>query len=899
MIGQQPAKATRIESRAAGRGGQYAPLLLAFALSMLAALPLLIGPGIINTRAGGDSPFLIQRVQAVMVNLEAGTLPARWMPDAAHGLGYPALNFYAALPYYVAALLARAGLGILWGIKITQALGFVLAGVMTYRLARAMGAGPWGALPASAFYTFAPFHMVNVYVRGDALSEFYAMALYPVVIWAVLRLVRRPSAASIALLAGSYALLVLSHNISALIFSPLVGLWLLAEALWGRRKDERPTWRIPAAGVGALALGLLLSAWFWAPALREQSLVQLGDQTTGYFHFAGHFRTTDLIQRTLIHDYAIEAERDPFNMGLVQALLAGMGLVALAVRVVRRHPVGPSAAMAALTLLGSTWLITPWSRPVWEHLPLLPYVQFPWRFLAPQAFAAALVMTNLDGIGGRREYLKAVAVAPALLVTVVGMAGLRIDRLPITEADITPERLMLYETYSGNIGSTVRYEYLPRDMVPRPHLSAVQLAGERPAPLALEGRLDHAALLHQTPHRQEWDLVVAEPTLLAFHTTFYPGWEASVDGRAQGVEPLAGSGLVGLRLSSGAHRVVFTFNPTPVRRYAEWAAAAGLAVLFALIALALRQRPRTAPPRRSEIVALAAGALVIVWPVVAPMALRPGTAAASAKDGPLVMDFARAPYLHPQPDGVLFGDSLLLDYELDPTEVSPGEVLTLSTRWASPDAATVSVQLRAATAHLYHPSPTWAGASAPLKEETELALRLPDDLPPGLYVLRLEVLRDGHAEPIHTIDGVGMHELALEPLKVVAERPATGEEEILGSFGPEQRPSAVSLVDAQVETEGGEAEVRLTWRSESQAPLNYMLSVRLRRADGEMVAGRDLPPLLGVYPTMLWQPGNLYTDRVLLPLPEGTTIGSDHLLEVVLYDRLTLQAVGTVEVPLP
>jgi len=81
-------------------------LILALLLSILASAPLLIGPGIISTRAGGDSPFLIIRVHQLVQNMRQGIWPARWMPDAAYGLGYPFFNFSASLPYYVAALLS-------------------------------------------------------------------------------------------------------------------------------------------------------------------------------------------------------------------------------------------------------------------------------------------------------------------------------------------------------------------------------------------------------------------------------------------------------------------------------------------------------------------------------------------------------------------------------------------------------------------------------------------------------------------------------------------------------------------------------------------------------------------------------------------------------------------------
>ena len=247
-----------------GTGDRDSYLFLALFLSLLAALPLLMGPGIVNTRAGGDSPFLIQRVHQLAQNLRAGILPARSMPDGAYGLGYSFFAFYASFPYYIAAVLHLTGWGLLWSIKITQALGFALAGVMMYLLARRMGARREASLLASAVYTYAPFHLVNVYVRGDSLSEFYAFALYPLIIWAVLRLCENPRPGRVALLAASYALLVLSHNISALIATPLVGLWLVAVALGRKRRDG---WSVLAAGAMALGLGLLLSIWYWAPAL--------------------------------------------------------------------------------------------------------------------------------------------------------------------------------------------------------------------------------------------------------------------------------------------------------------------------------------------------------------------------------------------------------------------------------------------------------------------------------------------------------------------------------------------------------------------------------------------------------------------------------------------------------
>ena len=105
---------------------RYLAVAALFLVALLAAAPLW-GPGMVNTRGGGDSPFLLQRAHQMVANLRAGVFPVRWMPDAAYGLGYPFFSYYAALPYYLSCLLALAGLALLTALKLVQSLGVVTA----------------------------------------------------------------------------------------------------------------------------------------------------------------------------------------------------------------------------------------------------------------------------------------------------------------------------------------------------------------------------------------------------------------------------------------------------------------------------------------------------------------------------------------------------------------------------------------------------------------------------------------------------------------------------------------------------------------------------------------------------------------------------------------------------
>jgi hypothetical protein len=861
--------------------------VLALLLGAVAALPLFLGPGMVLTRAGGDSPFLLVRVQQLTANLRSGVLLARWLPDGAYGLGYPFYDFYGSLPYYVAALLHWAGCDLVLSIQATQTLGFLLASIGVYALARRLSASPLAALAAAAVYTFAPYHLANVYVRGDALSEFTAMAIYPLVLLGIQGLRPRVSPGRIVALGASFATLVLCHNVSALLFAPLAVAWLMVTVIAASASSRRA---LLGGGAAALALGLLLSAWFWAPALREQTLVQLQDQTTGYLHYAGHFLDDGLAQLRLAHDYSLTAEAHPFRMGAIQA---GLGLIALMVclgRAFAQRKVSPWMALTALAGVGYTGMMLPISAPLWEHLPLIAMAQFPWRLLSIQALLVALLAVEL--IPSRSAILGWVAAGAITgLVTYGGMGALSADRVQITPADTTPQRFMLYEGFSGNIGTTIRHEYLPRWMVPRPYGSAVQLnAGAKPVPLALEGELVSASALMVEPHREVWSVEAASPALLAFHTTLYPGWEARVDGITRGVEPLEGLGLIGLRVPAGSYQVELTFGRTPVRRYSL---AISLVALFGGLGLAVASLRASHRLRRTLAIATAVG--------LAGIALLAGIsqAQADAPAGPVVADFSRCPLFHSEVEGVSWSEARLMAYTIDPSEATPGQAVAITLVWESAAPLTVRAQLMGLTGHLLPPAPVWSEATAKLEETTTtLRLDLPESLAPGLYALYLDVLDGDQALTPTTASGQTMGRVTLLPIQVQSAGVQEAAAEPLGTFGPPDSPPVAALEVAQLIGAGdGLVEIELTWYALGQSPRNYWQSIRLQDASSATLASRDIPPMLGGYPTSLWKPGERLLDRVLLPWTEDAAKIPDRV-EIVLYDRATLASIGSVTVPL-
>jgi len=62
------------------------PLVVALLLCVAAGWPLLTSAGLIETRAGGDSPFLLARAQGLVEALREGVFPVDCRDPARHGL---------------------------------------------------------------------------------------------------------------------------------------------------------------------------------------------------------------------------------------------------------------------------------------------------------------------------------------------------------------------------------------------------------------------------------------------------------------------------------------------------------------------------------------------------------------------------------------------------------------------------------------------------------------------------------------------------------------------------------------------------------------------------------------------------------------------------------------------
>ena len=224
----------------------------------------LIGTGYFNMH----DDLQVMRIHEMEKCLSDGQIPCRWSPDMGWGYGQAMFNYYSAYPYYLGALIRIiTPLSIIGTVKLLFFISFFAGALGMYILAREFW-GKWGGILSSVLYTYAPYHAVDVYVRG-ALAESFSLGLLPFLWFYIYKLIKTPSLKNTLIVALIFAFLLTTHNISTLIYAPPTFLWTL---FWLFKKINKSSfYKLGLSGL----LGLGLSSFFLIPGIVEQKLIQV------------------------------------------------------------------------------------------------------------------------------------------------------------------------------------------------------------------------------------------------------------------------------------------------------------------------------------------------------------------------------------------------------------------------------------------------------------------------------------------------------------------------------------------------------------------------------------------------------------------------------------------------
>lgn len=890
--------------------------IVVLVLCLVAVWPFLSRPGLPRET---DAELHVFRAAELEHLMQQGVWYPRWASDFYYGYGYPLLNFYGPLTYYLAlAFVTLPGVDVVGGVKAVFVLGIALSGLGMYAFARDRWGAPGGLLAAVA-YVYAPYLLLfDPYLRGN-LAESFTFAVIPWVLWAFARLTTGGGRRYLACVAVGWAALLVTHNVMALLLSALLAVYVAFE--WLVRRERRPF----ILGVLALTLGLGLAAFYWLPVFTERQFVQSENIIQGYFDFHDHFLSLgELLGPAEIQDLGATFPDFRFNVGFGQVILVGVAFTLLFYRFIFLAPARSGLAEFVFWLvvaLGLIFFMLPASVRVWETIPLLAYVQFPWKLLGPLAFATAVLAGGLPWLaqkaGGERL---------SLPVTATGMLLVLLTALPNTFpptwnpdfGGATVLDHLRFEQQGRAVGTTSAAEYLPIWVKDRPGpvawLTEAYDEGRRLQKLD-PASLPKGARVIETAHSPVSDRFVVEspqPFTARVFTFYFPGWQAWVDGNPVEIVPHGSRGFITVPLPAGRHTLELCFDSTPPRTVGT---VISVGTLLGLVGVALLVKSpvgthRDVHLRRVSLqgwVSLMGLALLFFATKVAVIDRQPNWFRVASTG------FEARPAQHNMQ--ISFSDQvMLLGYDLPRLEVTSGGEIPLTLYWKAvqpvPLNYSVFVHLVRPPEHLWgqddHLNPAdFPMTRWPTDKYVRDRHRLPvlPGTPPGEYEIEVGFYRQDTGERLLAFTPEGVSGGVRLPTRVQVLPPKSPPP--VESLDMQHRTDALVAgqltllgwsLNGQTFTPPDFAHLTLFWQAERDVSDDLTFAVVLLDEAGDVI--NELHgPVDGLYPTSRWRQGDVVRDQYAFWLVEGTLPGRYRLRltvegAVLLLGRIEIQGGG-------
>jgi hypothetical protein len=576
---------------------------------ILLAAGLAIAPQLMHGNScGHDFDFHLISWLDTVGNWRQGIFYPHWATSANFGAGEPRFIFYPPLTWMMGAAM---GLVLPWHM-VPIALTFLLlaaTGLATRALARqALGDG--AATLAGCAAVFSGYALFTAYERS-AFGELAGGFWIPLLLLLILRdrnlsgtttpspVWRRAFDGSATPLALVVAGAWLSNAPLGVMCSYLLAaVALVAACLWR-------SWAPVLRAATAASLGLGLAAFYLVPAAWEQRWVDIrqatsdpGDLIESSWLFARHADPALASHDSVLH-----------KVSLIAVLMIAVALGGLLVSWLRGRLPGRRRWWIPLALIPAAvlFLQLPFSLPVWNALPKLRYLQFPWRWLLVIEAPMGIFFTSAACTSRRWARVAVGTACAALFLAALVVAGNSFFQV-CDEDDAVAGMLDVYRSGAGFAGVD-EYEPpgaddsmlamgLPQACFNTNPLTVLGLGGDdtnptwNPSQGTCEGTFSAAPNPGKPPAGHlRIAAVTGRAGFLILRLRSYPAWRVMVNGQPVTSLPRREDGLMVVPVPQGPVDLTVDWSTTCDVIAGRWFSAIALALLTSLCLLE-RRRPQ-------------------------------------------------------------------------------------------------------------------------------------------------------------------------------------------------------------------------------------------------------------------------------------------------------------------